>query len=388
MLNFQRNKLVTVKRKDADTLSVHGVLDDDIYGLQIDLEIDIPKLEILSIVGKWKRHTTPECPRAEGVLQEAVGISINDEDFSNKVNRIINRKACRHFANIFLECCHSVKESLPILEWEDSRAENGDQSFGEFMAGITRESGEKAGSSQKEPGAQKKEKIKVHDHRALERIDGGMMIDLHTHSSPASKCSSAPVDGLIKEAKRIGLDGICLTDHNYEWDDKKISELKRKHDFLVLKGNEVLTDQGDILVFGLDEDIKGVIKVEDLRKKVKAAGGFMIAAHPFRGFLVVGVGQLGLTADKAMERNLFKMVDAVEVLNGKVTERENGLALEVGEGLGLTIVGGSDAHEVEEVGIYATRFPVEIKDEKDLVKALKEGDCRPVAFRKDHMEKK
>jgi predicted metal-dependent phosphoesterase TrpH len=379
---------VTIARKNDKTLSVNGVLDDDIYGLEIDLEVDIAQLEIMSIEGRWKRYTTPECPRTLGVLQEAVGISINDDDFSNKVNRIINRKACRHFANIFLECCHSVKEAISILEWEDSRKGGKDQSFGDYTAGSPGVSEKKGHGGQKEQKEEKKKKIRAKDHRILERIDGGMMIDLHTHSSPASKCSSAPVDDLIEEAKRIGLDGICLTDHNFEWDDKRVSELKRKHDFLVLKGNEILTDQGDILVFGLDEDIEGVIKLDELRKKVEAAEGFMIAAHPFRGFLVVGVGQLGLTREKAAERRLFKMVDGVEVLNGKVTERENSLALEVGEGLGLTLVGGSDAHEVEDVGIYATHFQVEIKDERDFVKALKEGDCKPVAFRKDYMEKK
>jgi predicted metal-dependent phosphoesterase TrpH len=388
MLKFNRNKLVTIARKNDKILSVNGVLDDDIYGLEIDLEVDIAQLKIISIEGRWKRYTTPECPRALGVLHEAVGISINDDDFSNKVNRIINRKACRHFANIFLECCHAVEEAISILEWEDSRKGGEDQSFGDYTAGNPRVSEKKGHSVQREAKEEKKEKARVKDRPPLEKIDGGIMIDLHTHSSPASKCSSAPVDDLIEEAKRIGLDGICLTDHNFEWDDKKVNELKRKHDFLVLKGNEILTDQGDILVFGLDEDIEGVIKLDELRKKVEDAEGFMIAAHPFRGFLVVGVGQLGLTADKAKERNLFKLVDAVEVLNGKVTERENGLALEVGEGLGLTLVGGSDAHEVEEVGIYATHFPVEIKDEKDLVKALKDGDCRPVAYRKDYMEKK
>ena len=114
----------------------------------------------------------------------------------------------------------------------------------------------------------------------------------------------------------------------------------------------------------------------------------MIAAHPFRGFLVVGVGQLGLTPEKASERRLFQMVDAVEVLNGKVTEKENALALQVGEGLGLTLVGGSDAHDVSEVGKYATLFKVLIRNEEDLVCALKQGLCRPENYRTNQTEKR
>ncbi|MFC1884119.1 CehA/McbA family metallohydrolase [Thermodesulfobacteriota bacterium] len=388
MLKFNRNKLVTIARESADTLKVHGALDDDIYGLEIDLEVNLPKMEILSIEGRWNRFTTPECPRSEKVLQEAVGISIKDEDFKDKVQKIISRKACRHFANIFLECCHSVKEAVIIVSFQDSSYGDSNLEFDKFLGGSPEESREKRPYEEKVPRKQKKEKAKIEDSHVFEKIEGGMVIDLHTHTSPASPCSSAPVDELIEEAKRIGLDGICLTDHNFEWDDSKMEELRRKHDFLILKGNEIITDQGDILVFGLDEDIKGVTKLEDLRAKVDDAGGVMIAAHPFRGFLVVGAGQLGLTPEKAMGRKLFKMVDAVEVLNGKVTEKENNLALQVGEGLGLSLVGGSDAHEVSEVGTYATRFQVVIRNEEDLVRALKQGHCSPETYRKNQTEKK
>jgi len=58
----------------------------------------------------------------------------------------------------------------------------------------------------------------------------------------------SPVDEMIEEAKRIGLDGICLTDHNYRWDPKDIQKLREKHQFLVLGGNEITTVQGDIVV--------------------------------------------------------------------------------------------------------------------------------------------
>ncbi len=77
-----------------------------------------------------------------------------------------------------------------------------------------------------------------------------------------------------------------------------------------------------MLVFGLEKDIKGIITLEDLRAEVLAADGFIIVAHPFRGFLIVGVDEMGLTPEKAMERPLLKFVDAIEVMNGKVTKKE------------------------------------------------------------------
>ena len=49
--------------------------------------------------------------------------------------------------------------------------------------------------------------------------------------------------------------------------------------------------------------------------------------------------------------------------------------------LGLPATGGSDAHEVYEVGQYITRFSNPIKDEKDLINALRSGNYSPAAFR-------
>jgi predicted metal-dependent phosphoesterase TrpH len=380
MLKFARNKLVGIESKDDDTFQVHGVLDDDIYSLEVDVVLKISNLEILSIDGKWNRWTTPECPRAVPFLQEAVGLRMG-EDFTAKVQKIVGRKACRHFANLLLECCHAAKEVAMLIKWEDERVENPNLSFDEFVGEDLEETDHAVPGPEVKPEERPSQQYSI-TREVREKRPGEMTIDLHVHTSPASACSSAPAARLIEEAKRIGLDGICLTDHNYVWDPKEVEKFRQKHEFLILRGNEITTDQGDMVVFGLYKDIKGIVKLEDLREEVMKAGGFIIVAHPFRGFLTFGVGQLGLTPEKAMERPLFKCVDAVEVMNSKVTEKENSFAAKVAEGLGLPATGGSDAHEVSEVGIYATRFSRIIHDEKDLIEALKEGNYMPVAFKK------
>ena len=380
MLTFMRNKLISVHMQDDKTLMVHGVLDDDIYSIEIQLSFDIPHLRITAIEGKWNRWTTPECPRAIPPLQEAVGLSMEDGDFSQKVNKMISRNSCRHFANLILECCHTAREAAPGIGLEREEKEDGPvedlRTGGGFKEErpermIEGESGEEGG-----PGI-----LSIRTDYDRDR-DQGTVIDLHVHTSPASPCSSAPVDALIKEAMRIGLDGICLTDHNYIWPPEMIDDLRQKHGFLVLGGNEVTTSQGDMLVFGLERNIEGIITVEALREEVDRVSGYIIAAHPFRGFLVFGVDQLGLTPEAAMKRPHFSRVDALEVLNSKVTEEENAFALKVARGLGLPATGGSDAHEVEEVGIYATRFSSGIESERGLIEALKQGDYEPVVFRK------
>ncbi len=377
MLKFQRNKLVSIK-KDGDTLAVHGVLDDDVYGLEIDVTFNTADLIIRSIKGKWNRWTSPECPRALLFLDEAVGMSAYEEDFSQKIFKIIGRKACRHYANLLAECAYSAREAVLLIKWQEAKTDNPDLAFNEFIEGASDDIPPASASEAVSTGRDRPVDNNVTDRIVYEKISGGTLIDLHVHTFPASPCSSASVDKLIEEAKRIGLDAICLTDHNHVWRKDDVDKLRQRHGFLILRGNEITTNQGDMLVFGLDKDIQGIISLEDLRAEVLDAGGFMIVAHPFRGFLIVGVDEVGLTPEKAMERPLLKSVDAVEVMNGKVTKRENEFASEVATGLGLPATGGSDAHEVFEVGRYATHFADIIKNEQDLVNALKAGRYSPI----------
>jgi len=382
MLKFARNKLVSIYRKDKDSLIAHGILEDDIYGLEVDVTLSLSDLKILSIDGKWGRTENSECPRAIPFLQQAVGLRM-DEGFSRRVQKTVGRKACPHFANILLECCHAARDAAMVIRWETEKGKSPGPGpgFDEFLGGAA-----------EKPARQPKSHLVPEPPRSGQKEDGlpaagkgkesgGMVIDLHVHTFPASPCSSVPVGELIAEAKKMGLDALCLTEHNRVWDPKEVAELSQKYNFLVLRGNEITTDQGDMIVFGLEKEIRGIVKLEELREAVLLAGGFMIVAHPFRGFLTFGVGKLGLTPEKAMERPLFKLVDAVEVLNSKVTKKENDFAARVAAGLHLPATGGSDAHEASAVGIYATRFSRVIQDEKGLIEALKSGDYSPIVFR-------
>jgi predicted metal-dependent phosphoesterase TrpH len=382
--------MTNVVIKDADTLAVHGVLDDDIYSLEIDVSIQISDFKILALKGKWHRYTTPDCPRAIPLLQDVIGFCIDDEGFNQAVHKIIGRKACRHYANLLIECCDSAKEAALIHQWENARKRHPDLQFADFISGEKSEAAPSRVNTpiRVEEQRQTDEKVSTPKETGGDvpgtRRSSGFTIDLHVHTYPASPCSSATEDALIKEAKRIGLDAICFTDHNFVWDPERIRALQNKHQFLILRGNEITTDQGDMLVFGLDEDIQGIISIESLRRKVLAADGFMIAAHPFRGFLTFDAAHLGMTPQKAMQKELFKQVDALEVLNGKVTPKENEFAHQVAEGLNLPATGGSDAHEVFEVGQYATRFSKPIQNETELIEALKSDNYVAVAYRKEN----
>ncbi len=359
-LEFMRSKLVNVTRKDAETLAVHGVLDDSIYSLELDFRVRIRDLEVFAVSGRWHRWTTPECPRALEFLDLAEGFHLDDE-IGPRIHKSIGRRACRHFANLFLECVYAVRQTVAASKRHEAEASAAPAAVNDGPAPETASAENGRELSGPRPGE--------------------FLVELHLHTFPASPCASDPVAAMIEAAKARGLDALCLTDHNYVWDAGTVAALREKHAFPILRGNEIVTDQGDMLVFGFDEEIRGVIGLAALKQRVAAAGGVVLAAHPFRGFLTFGAEEVGLSVAQAGQREMFKWVDGIEGLNGRVTAAENRLAREVAAALGLPVTGGSDAHAVAEVGLYATAFPEPIDDEQSLVAALRAGRGRPVVLR-------
>jgi len=200
-----------------------------------------------------------------------------------------------------------------------------------------------------------------------------MRIDLHIHTSPLSACSYIDPHELVQEARRLKLDGICLTEHQVLWDPAEADKLARQAGIKIFRGNEFTTNQGDVLVFGFYEDIKELMIIQDLREAVQKAGGYMIAAHPFRGFKTFGIGQLQMTVAQAGKRKVFEFVDAVEIGNGKLSPDENDMARKVAQELNLPGTGGSDAHRIDELGTCLTVFEKKIENEQELLEELHGG---------------
>src|SRR4051812_13329400 len=109
-----------------------------------------------------------------------------------------------------------------------------------------------------------------------------MLIDLHPHTWPRSHDSVLNPDDLIVRAKAAGLDAIAFTEHDTLWDMKSVEELRAKHNFMVLAGVEISTDEAHILVFGIDKSVFGMHRSRELANYVEAANGAMVAAHPYR----------------------------------------------------------------------------------------------------------
>ncbi len=197
-----------------------------------------------------------------------------------------------------------------------------------------------------------------------------MLIDIHIHEKTFSADSGIGLEEIVEEARRKGLDGICITDHDSNGIAEIAFEYQQKYGFTILVGAEILTFEGDILVFGIAELPDQKMHAAELLSFVVNQGGVGIAAHPYRDNNR-GLGDhIKILAD----------LSGIEVLNGRTEPHNNVKAFEVHQQFGMPGFGGSDAHQLDEVGKCATYFPHGIKTEADFIKAVKSKRCEPVFY--------
>ena len=211
-----------------------------------------------------------------------------------------------------------------------------------------------------------------------------MIIDIHTHTYPTSDDSSLTPEQLIAEAKRIGLDGVCITEHDGFWTPEEIEELSKAHDFPIFPGCEVTTEDGHLLVYGLDTYIFGMHRASFVKRLVDEAGGAIVVAHPYRrNFREQGSESPAAyyeMLDTASQNTVFGMSDAIEVLNGRGSEQQNAFSHELAKRLSMYGTGASDAHRLEDLGTFATEFERPVRGLGDLISELKAGRFSPVVL--------
>ena len=181
-------------------------------------------------------------------------------------------------------------------------------------------------------------------------------IDLHCHSWFSADGVSSP-EALIASARRKGLHGFAITDHNtcdayhYMVDHGLARRDGTPVDgFLVLPGVEVSTAEGHLLCIGtVLPQMKGE-PAADVARAVRAAGGIAIPAHPYDRF------RAGIR-----EGTLEKLdVDAIEVFNAAISHHSyNDKARAYAERRGLPMIAASDAHHEASIGTSHMIFETE-----------------------------
>ena len=230
--------------------------------------------------------------------------------------------------------------------------------------------------------------------------------ELHCHSGEVSNCASATAQEIVDAYCAAGYTSIVLTNHfsfytfgygnlqkfpgNPDSHGDKVDFFMRGYDALreaagdrlnVIFGLELRsnTDDSDYLIYGVDElflhshpDLMDM-PVSVVLQEVRAAGGLLIQAHPFRNYMKVQNPQ---------------RLDGIEVFNGCVRhDSRNDIALLWAEKYGLMMTSGSDYHHATKDrpnGGIVTDFP--ITDEKQLVDVLKSKNYRLLCAGEYHIQ--
>jgi predicted metal-dependent phosphoesterase TrpH len=208
-------------------------------------------------------------------------------------------------------------------------------------------------------------------------------VDLHLHTNRGSSDSNMSPAELIARAQALGIGAVCITEHDNMWDLREVAELAAAAGVLILRGMEVTTDLGHVGVFGLERYVGGIYKLAELRRVADAAGGILVANHPFRYKLDARFSFINPDSEpidpehpeRAAKLQIFRLVDAIEVLNGACSEEENRFALQVARALGLAEVAGSDSHSERSVGCVTTLLPAPVSNERELIDAIKARRC-------------
>ena len=193
-------------------------------------------------------------------------------------------------------------------------------------------------------------------------MTAGRRVDLHVHSR-YSPDGTASVDELVARAVEIRLDGLALTDHNSVAGHPRLAELQGRYpQLLLVPGVEVSTSDGHLLAFGIRQPPDPGLPVAETVARVLAAGGVAVPAHPFRRVHGIGGRLAGAVP-----------VPALEALNAHNRPAANDRARRLARVRGRGSTGGSDAHQVAEVGGAWTEFPEEVASVPTLLEALRAG---------------
>ena len=206
-------------------------------------------------------------------------------------------------------------------------------------------------------------------------------MDMHSHSV-SSDDSRATVEQYLKwiqvlRKRGYTIAGIVLTEHRKFDLNMDYSSLAQEYGVLVLKGSELDTNCGHILVYGVTERLLNEVDFSDvtmsaveLMDTAKVHGATAIPAHP--GRIRIGLCEF---VDQGI---LFPNVTIVETLNGGSRSGENERALHLAEASGYRRTGGSDAHLASSIATCLTAFDTGIHNEGELVEALLYSEYTPV----------
>ena len=166
-----------------------------------------------------------------------------------------------------------------------------------------------------------------------------MKFDLHTHSKYSSDGVLEP-EKIVKAAKKRGLSGIAITDHNTIKGYLKAKKYENQN-FKIICGSEISTERGEVIGLFLSSQIRSRT-FHEVVEEIKEQDGIVILPHPFDDVRKTGIYP---------KKEDIKLIDCLEAFNSRcLRQKYNDKATQFARENGLRVAAGSDAHFASEVG--------------------------------------
>lgn len=195
--------------------------------------------------------------------------------------------------------------------------------------------------------------------------------DCHCHVMEGSFDSKVKIEECINKLIEKGFNGCLITDHDsYDGYDFFFNNLKDKYkSFNVIKAIEYYSYNGGHIIVVMPKNFDTslltirVLHVEELIDYVHKNKGIIGAAHP------CSEPYLSIFNTRKLRNNydLCKNLDFIETFNAGEKQEENLCANFLAKKYNLTMLGGSDSHNLETTGSGYTLFEEEIRNEDDLI---------------------
>lgn len=179
-----------------------------------------------------------------------------------------------------------------------------------------------------------------------ESSDAGttVSIDLHVHTEDSYDCET-PLVAVLERAAEIGLDGVCITDHDAIEQSLAAATIAPEYGLLAIPGVEVSTRDGHVLALGVETRPEPGRSFERTVAAIRDWGGLAIVPHPFRR------SRHGVSASTIAAADC----DGIETHNAMgMTGIRNRQAARFATRHGFPAVAGSDAHAPRTIGHSVT----------------------------------
>lgn len=192
-----------------------------------------------------------------------------------------------------------------------------------------------------------------------------LKIDLHLHTHYSADATTT-LKEVVHYAKKRGLDGIAVTDHDTTSGALRL--IKQKY-FLVIPGIEISSLQGHVLALNVTQPIPPELSLPETVEKIHQFGGIAVIAHP-TAVLKTGLGHTLISSASNL--------DAVEVVNTAAFPffLTTYLSRRLAQRLKLPQTAGSDAHHPDEIGNAYTLINAD-SNRDDVTEAIKKGRTTP-----------